>query len=146
MPITSLQDALKTLAQSLQLSTVLPSLMFVLIQILVVAPKFWTKVEWELTNVQVVILISAVTIVISYLLYAYNNPLIRLAEGYIGLKTPWMNALRAEHIERHQKLNKIFQDKLSLGSMVNLRMKLDPKGMLIINLISPNFNIFSTGN
>lgn len=82
MPITSFEDALKTLAQSLQLSTILPSLMLVLTNVIFVFPRIWPEMNWELSNLTVVISITSVAIILSYLLYAFNHPLIRLFEGY----------------------------------------------------------------
>ena len=50
MTITSLRDALKTLAQSLQLSTVFPSTVLVLLNVLVIFPEWWPDTDWLLTN------------------------------------------------------------------------------------------------
>jgi hypothetical protein len=96
MTITSLKDALKTLAQSLQLSTIFPSTALVLLNVLVIFPKIWPDEDWSLTKELVTTLAVLAIVILSYILYAFNIPLIRLLEGYWKDDIPWVKSLKRD--------------------------------------------------
>jgi hypothetical protein len=108
MIITSLKDVVKTLAQSLQLSTIFPAVVFVLINVGVVFPNIWPSVDWGLTNETIVTAVVSAIIILSYMLYAFNGPLIQLVEGHVGghhsVLRFWTEAQKQKHLERFQKL------------------------------------------
>jgi hypothetical protein len=104
MSITTLKDTIKAIAQSLQLSTVVPTLIFVLVNILLVFPRLWPSVEWSLSNDIVTSGIVFTTISMSYVSYAFNNPLIRLVEGYIGRDLPPMTWFAEIQKQRYHEI------------------------------------------
>jgi hypothetical protein len=76
---TDLVSILKSLAQSLRVSSVFPATVFVWVNVLFVLPRF---MSFDPAELPVVVLILTAILVLSYILYAFNAPLIRLAEGY----------------------------------------------------------------
>ncbi|MDY7040426.1 MAG: hypothetical protein SVX38_06155, partial [Chloroflexota bacterium] len=81
-------EALKTVVQSLQLTTLLPTILLVASVVLLFFPS-----PDELDNTVVGLLVFAV-IILSFLLHALNMPLIRFWEGYILGDTWWAQRLR----------------------------------------------------
>ncbi|MBN2006286.1 MAG: hypothetical protein JXA21_23230 [Anaerolineae bacterium] len=108
MTITSLKDILKTFAQSLQVQNSFPALVLVLINTLVVFPRLWPDVNWGVDNETLTVTTIYVAIILSYTLYAFNIPLIRLVEGYWLNDRPWLKAfkeyLRERQIAEYKKL------------------------------------------
>ncbi|MCA9731937.1 MAG: hypothetical protein H6696_05485 [Deferribacteres bacterium] len=92
MPLNSIKEAVKALAESLQLSTVIPSLLLVVVNYWII----WGfgQAESSLVNnyftIGIFIILS-----VSYLLHAFNVPLIRLFEGHVGRKLPIIGKLLA---------------------------------------------------
>lgn len=97
MSINTISDAIKALAQSLQLATVFPSGLLVLLNAYVILPQFF-QVGDVSTPTGATILIAS-TLMLSYMLYAFNFPLIRLLEGY---KLSWLDASQWR-LERKQQ-------------------------------------------
>jgi len=75
----SLIDVLKSLMQALRISSILPAAVFVALNCLLFSSKL---ASLELSAGSRATLIGTAVLVVSYLLYAFNAPLIRLAEGY----------------------------------------------------------------
>jgi hypothetical protein len=78
--INALRDAVKSLAQSLQVSTIFPAGLLVLVNAYFVIPVFHP--DFECTTPQNITIVISLTLMLSYTLYAFNFPLIRLFEGY----------------------------------------------------------------
>jgi hypothetical protein len=89
---SSLSDVLKSLMQALRVSSVLPATVFVLFNCLLLFPEF------DIDSPSTVILALTTILVLSYLLYAFNAPLIRLAEGY-PFRFEWLG----RHLTEQQK-------------------------------------------
>lgn len=80
MNINALKEAVKSLAQSLQTATIFPAGLFVLVNACFIVPLFWP--EFDPTEATSITLIISATLLFSYMLYAFNFPLIRFVEGY----------------------------------------------------------------
>ena len=78
LPI-NLSDILKSLMQALRVSSVFPATVFVLTNCLLILPE---RVVLDLSVPSTAVLIVTSILALSYLLYAFNAPLIRLIEGY----------------------------------------------------------------
>jgi len=89
-----LGDALKTIVQSLQLTTLLPALLLVASIVLLFYP-----LADELDNTVMGLLVFAV-ITISFLLHTLNMPLIRFWEGYLWNDTWLIQQLRLGQMSR----------------------------------------------
>ncbi len=108
MTITSLQDALKILAQSLRLSTILPAFVLVFVNVTFVIPNTLSNVNDNLTNGPTLVSSITAVVIVSYLLYAFNIPLIRLVEGYVwrehpALK-PWLDFQLSKQLDKYRAL------------------------------------------
>jgi hypothetical protein len=79
MTIASIREALRSFTQALQISSIFPATLFVWIQVYFLLPRFFI---FEPTSLQAVSLTISSSLMISYLLYAFNFPLIRFLEGY----------------------------------------------------------------
>lgn len=99
MSINSIWDAVRAIAQSLQVATIFPAMLLVLVN----AFSLWPLAQGRPTETspEMSIVLSALTLMISYTLYAFNYPLIRLLEGYklVGhpLREQMAEAKRAYH-------------------------------------------------
>lgn len=84
MPVVSksLTDAIKQILQSLQLSYLFPAAVLVVFSLLLFPS------EINMDEATVTVLAISGTILLSYLLYSLNIPIIRIAEGYI-LEESW---------------------------------------------------------
>jgi hypothetical protein len=80
LSINDLEDAIKSLAQSLQVSTVFPAGLFVLVNAYFIVPTFYP--DLDCSTPQAVTVIISLTLMLSYIFYALNFPLIRFFEGY----------------------------------------------------------------
>lgn len=100
MTILTVQDFLRSIAKSLQISTSFPAALFVLVNAYFVFPRF---IEFDLTGLQATTLIVSTTLIISYLLNALNYPLIRLLEGYILREWGPMIQLRSRQQDRYKQ-------------------------------------------
>jgi hypothetical protein len=65
---------------------------------------FFPDINWSLSNDTVIIGTIFATLTLSYLLYSFNNPLIRLAEGYIWRRHPLLIMFQQKHQEQYRKL------------------------------------------
>lgn len=79
MTIVSVRDVLRSIARSLQVSTSIPAIIFVLINAYFIFPAFF---KFDLTGLEATTLIISVSLVLSYLFQSMNYPMIRLLEGY----------------------------------------------------------------
>lgn len=104
---TDLASILKSLAQSLRVSSAFPATVFVWVNVLFVLPRF---MSFDPAELPVVVLILTAILVLSYILYAFNVPLIRLAEGY-----SFQNEAVGQILyERQRKRYKAYRDELRL--------------------------------
>jgi hypothetical protein len=114
MPITSIKDALKAIAQSLQLSSVIPSFLIVLMTGFLFLPTFFPhSTRWSIENqlLDTILVFSIITI--SYLFYAFNFLLIRLFEGFLPENNilfsclfEWLRQKKIEDFNYHKSLLK----------------------------------------
>jgi hypothetical protein len=81
MQLTTIKDTIKALAQSLQLSTIIPAMLLAFVNFYYVFPLFFGL---NPNNEKAIASMVFSIITLSYILYAFNNPLIRLLEGYWG--------------------------------------------------------------
>lgn len=79
MTASTIRDAIQAFAQSLNASSIFPASLLVLVNAFFVFPIF---VDFDLTSVQAFTVVLAASLLVSYLLYAFNYPIIRVLEGY----------------------------------------------------------------
>ncbi len=84
MSINALTEAIKAIAQSLQVATIFPSLLFMLVHIYIIVPRLqgFFKIQVDTTAPPTLAIVAALSLIMSYALYAFNFPLIQLLEGY----------------------------------------------------------------
>jgi len=82
--INAIKDAVKALAQSLQVATIFPAGLFVLVNAYLIMPKALPGVD--IASPPIVTAIISLALMLSYTLYAFNFPLIRLFEGRIHVE------------------------------------------------------------
>ena len=104
MPITSIKEALKALIQSLQISTIIPSLLIISINIFYIFPNIWPNSDWSFTNYSLNIMFAIITIMFSNLYYAFNFTIIRILEGYFGWDSPILKPLKQIKVLEKKKL------------------------------------------
>lgn len=80
MSINAIWDAIKALAQSVQVSTIFPSTLLVMVNVYVILPRLMPGLDNNSSPALVIITVLILTV--SYALYAFNHPLIRMLEGY----------------------------------------------------------------
>jgi hypothetical protein len=80
LEIRSLRDAVKDLAQSLQVATIFPAALIVIVNAYLILPVFLPDVSLE-SSTSLTFTVS-LTLLFSYTFHAFNYPLIRLFEGY----------------------------------------------------------------
>lgn len=95
----TLGEALKTLVQSLQLTTLLPAILLVGLIVFFFFPS-----PNELDSLPIGLLVFAV-ITLSFLLHALNMPIIRFWEGYILGNTRLMQELRSRQLDVFDELH-----------------------------------------
>lgn len=104
MGINALKDAVKALAQSLQVSTVFPAGLFVLVNTYLVLPHLLPDIDLQ-SPITITIVIS-LSLILSYTLYAFNFPLIRVFEGYKLREIKFVRDLLIEKREKFKHLQK----------------------------------------
>lgn len=108
MTINAIQDAIKALAQTLNVATIFPAMLFVLVHVYWILPEIWPEVDFF--SIPVFAYSVSVTMILSYTLYAFNFPLTRLFEGYKGENVPLIgtlfNALKTKKLEEYRWLRK----------------------------------------
>jgi hypothetical protein len=102
MTITSIKDAIKALAQSLQVSTIFPAGLFILINAYVVLPQIIPGLDTQ--SVVAITLIISSALMLSYTFYAFNFPLIRLFEGHKLRDADVSQRLLQSQRARHQRV------------------------------------------
>jgi len=86
MNINAISEAVKSLAQSLQVATIFPATLLVLVNAYILLPATrWLK--YDLTAPTTTTLIVAFALLLSYIFYAFNFPILRLLEGQ---KLKWL--------------------------------------------------------
>lgn len=119
MNINAVNDAIKALAQSLQIATVFPAAMLVLANVYLILPLASIPLEASLPTSTTIII--GLTLMLSYTLYAFNFPLIRLLEGYkletnplrtwlLSNKRQWHDYFVSE-VQRWQTLQKVLENR-----------------------------------
>jgi len=106
--IYTIADAIKAFALSLQVATVFPSGIFILVNAYLFLP--YIAPDQDISSAPVVTALIALTLVLSYTLYAFNFPLIRLFEGYHLTNWDWTHRRRREKIEKYRELINLIQD------------------------------------
>lgn len=117
-----LDDALRTIVQSLQLTTLLPAILLVGSILLLLCPS-----PDELDNTSIGLAVFAV-ITASFLFQTLNMPLIRLWEGYICGDSWMMQQFRAGQLKRFKELVdtvKLCEDRMDAIDDVMDEMTLD---------------------
>ena len=76
IPIVSLKDTLKLVLQSLQLATILPTSVFITINLFII-PFLFPQLHLSLKNEALDVILFLFLITLSYMLYAYNYLFIR---------------------------------------------------------------------
>ena len=104
MNINVIKDAVKALAQSLQLTTIFPSGLFVLTNAYVILTLLYP--DFDLTTSSTVTALVSLTLMLSYTLYAFNFPLIRFFEGYLFRDTDLIQWLQKQQQCRFDRLYK----------------------------------------
>lgn len=127
MPVVSksLTDALKQILQSFQVPFIFPAAVLVLATFLLFGG------EIKLDEATAIVIALAVTTMVSYLLYAFNIPIIRLVEGYT-LENSWFFRLsyRLEKKRYDDLQKKIEECDLAISQIELLRDQLALAGLL----------------
>jgi hypothetical protein len=102
--INALKDAVKSLAQTLQVSTIFPAGFFVLINAYYIVPLF--DPEFDCASRQVITVLISLTLLLSYTFYAFNFPLIRFVEGYklrpFGFIPQYLRSLQKRKLQKRK--------------------------------------------
>src|SRR4051812_3517597 len=108
--ITTTKDILRSLLQSLQFACLFPAAVLVLVVNFLVLPAFTSSVASPDGEV-IAVLAAAATIILSYTLYAFNNTLIRIMEGYAWRDHPklkdWVDALLFMQMIRREGIKRL---------------------------------------
>ena len=106
MNISTIKDTVKALAQSLQVTTVLPATLFIYANAYLVLPHL--SPDFDTKASPVVALAVSLTLMLSYTLYAFNFPLIRFLEGYKLRESDWtQSSLEKKRREFNDLLDQI---------------------------------------
>jgi hypothetical protein len=103
MTISTIRDTVKALAQSLQAAAVFPAGLFVFVNVYLILPKIIQNLDTASSSV--IIVAIALTLMLSYTLYAFNFPLIRLFEGYRPRQADFFQFLERRQRQRFDHLN-----------------------------------------
>ena len=126
MNISTIKDTIQSLAQSLQMTMILPASSLVLMNVYFILPRVWD--DFDPASSAALTLAISFTLMVSYTLYAFNFPLIRLLEGYKLRETKLSrNRLRKQKQEFKRLVNKIAALKMERARFVN-RLGHDPEG------------------
>jgi len=110
MTINAIQDAIKALAQALNVATIFPATLFVLVHVYWILPQIWPEVDF--LSIPAFAYSVSVTMILSYTLYAFNFPLIRVIEGYKGENVPFFKDILKELKTEKQKEYKQLDDEI----------------------------------
>jgi hypothetical protein len=114
MNVTVIKETVKALAQSLQLTTVVPAGLFVFINIYIMLPQLITDFDPESSSILTIAV--GLTLMLSYTLYAFNFPLTRLLEGYKLRNIDWIQWLLQKQRDRFENIlekRKVLETELS---------------------------------
>ena len=103
MSINAIGEAIKSLAQAFQIANIFPAIIWISINAYFIAPRVFPG--YDSAAPHVVTLIIALITTVSYTLYAFNFPLIRLLEGYRLQETDIMQSSLSSQKAQRQKLN-----------------------------------------
>lgn len=115
MTINAIQDAIKALAQTLNVATIFPAALFVLVHVYWILPQLWPEADF--VSVPAFTFSISVTLILSYTLYAFNFPLTRVIEGYKGRALPVVKDILADL--RAEKKNQLKQLKDQIFELAN---------------------------
>ena len=87
--LSKITDVIRSLAISLQLSMLIPAMLLVTGMVWLFSPGV---LEVDMTTA---VIVGTASLIISYILNAFNMPIIRLFEGYILGETPPAHLLRS---------------------------------------------------
>lgn len=107
MNVNAIKDAVKALAHSLQVPTIFPASLLVLINAYVAVPL--VVPDLDLSTPSAVTVMVSLALLLSYTLYAFNFPLIRLLEGQ---KLKWIDLLQWR-LTKQEKGFKRLDDRLN---------------------------------
>lgn len=116
MSITSIRDILQSFAQSLKISTIFPASLFVMTNIYYILPMF---VNFGTDDNVIIFIATSSSLMLSYLLYAFNFPIIRLLEGY-KLRNSW--PLRKMEAYQRSRLQDIV-DRISMLDRAKVQIR-----------------------
>ena len=105
MNINAIIEALKALGQLFQVSTIFPSILLVVVNAYMVLPRlsaYGFPEGYDTASPLTTTLVVALSLMLSYTLYAFNHPLTRLLEGYKFKPHKFFSPLQREHEARHQ--------------------------------------------
>ncbi len=123
----SVTDVLKQLLQSLQLPFIFPAALLVLVTTLLFPVRFS---EDPTTHA---VIVGSLSVFVSYMLYACNVPIIRVAEGY-SLSQTWV--MRLSHQWEDRRFRKLRSDQTecvaAIGRIRLLISKLHLQGLLTL--------------
>ncbi len=134
MSINAIWDAIKALAQSLKVSTIFPSSLFILVNAYVILPRIFSNIDTS--SSPSIVIITALTLTLSYTLYAFNTPIVRLLEGYVFKDWGVGKDLTRYELWRHQEIqNRINEADNNRKQREN---ELAKNPILFVNQINPN--------
>lgn len=110
--LTKITDVIRSLAISLQFSMLIPAMLLVVGMVWLLSPA---SLEVELATA---VIVGAASLVISYILNAFNMPIIRLFEGYIMGETPPARALRAVEMTKFLRHHNRVQQYIGMAKKV----------------------------
>lgn len=124
MTITTLRDVLWAFAQSLQISSFLPASLLVFVNAYIVVPQL---VAVDLESAPGLITLAGCSILVSYILYAFNFPVIRFLEGY---------KLQEEEILQYM----LARNRRHFDDLVEKLEELDLERERILNIVGHDLN------
>jgi hypothetical protein len=104
MSINIILETLKAFAQALQVSTVFPAVLFILINTTLILPGTHIISMEEATSPAALLVGTTTALILSYTLYAFNFPLIRLLEGYVKKPKIFWEPFLSEKIRRFREM------------------------------------------
>jgi len=121
MSLSSIKDVIESIFKSFHLSTSFPSLLFVFVNAYFILPSISQNLK--LSAPEYFVLLICFSLVISYTIYTFNSPLIRLFEGR-SLKNDYFIQMlnkkqRKEFNKKKRKIQEIYQDMVDKGGKIS---------------------------
>lgn len=124
MNINAIKDAIQALAQSFQLASSFPSTVLVFLNAYLVLPLLGISLRFDTPDS--VLAVAAFILLISYILYAFNFPLIRLLEGYKLRGSQISRALRERQLSEYDLLIRRIAARVTDRSIFKSSVGFDP--------------------